>query len=540
MDSASYDVMKDSKDFLLSLFFSAFKVLCRLNAFFYSIYAKFGIIVLSYEVLKRNYDLLEILFKKTLRRGANMKMNFHLNLSQTQKLVMTPELKQAIEILQFNALELNEFVNEELLNNPVLERSTESEDHEMFGDDFSLEKVKDTNDDKGFDWEEMINYFDEPRVPKERNAIVHEEIQYDNFVADEETLKAYLLMQLKFSKLEKPFEKLSKYIIESIDDNGYLSIDVQEAAVLFNVDIEIVEQLIRLIQTFDPPGVGARTIKECLLIQLYQQGFEDSFEEILVMDFLEELSEKRFTQIAKVLKEEPERVQAAYDFIKTLEPKPGRRFSSLRHVRYVTPDVYVEKELGNYLVRINESAVPKLQINSYYKTLLKEIEKDPTTMDYLSKNLQSALRLIKSIEQRKSTIQKVCRAIVDYQIDFFEKGLIYLKPLNLKDVADEIGVHESTVSRAVNGKYMQCPSGLFEIKYFFQSGVKNFGGDGVSAESIKAKIKAMIDEENEKKPLSDQKIADVLIKEGIDISRRTVAKYRDELFIPPSSKRKRV
>lgn len=473
-----------------------------------------------------------------------MKMNFHLNLSQTQKLVMTPELKQAIEILQFNAQELNEFINEELLNNPVLEKLSDGDAMDAFPDESSQNENFEYNHDKGtekpFDWEDLVNYFDEPKTPRERQTDLQEAIQYDNFVAEEETLKSYLLMQLKFSKIDRSLDKICRYIIESIDDNGYLSIEIAEVVERFNTTQEVVEQLIRLVQTFDPPGVGARSIKECLLIQLYQQGFEDSFEEILVMDFLEEISEKRFVQIAKVLKEDPERVQMAYDFIKTLEPKPGRLFSSLRNVRYVTPDVYVVKENSEYTIRINEAAAPKLQVNQFYKNLLNQIDKDPKTLDYLSKNLQSALRLIKSIEQRKSTIQKVSQAIVHYQKDFLDYGLMHLRSLNLKDVADEIGVHESTVSRAVNGKYMQCPNGLFEMKYFFQSGVKNYGGDGVSSESVKMQIKAMIDGEDEKKPLSDQKIADVLNEKGIDISRRTVAKYRDELLIAPSSKRKRV
>ncbi|HAS73621.1 MAG TPA: RNA polymerase sigma-54 factor [Clostridiales bacterium UBA8960] len=470
-----------------------------------------------------------------------MKMNFNLNLVQTQKLIMTPELKQAIEILQFNALELNEFINEELLNNPILERLTSETEEESHVDkqEQEFEYDLDKGDHKEVDWEDMINYFDESRPMMTTTYNTDSEINYDNFVADEETLKDYLDLQLKLSKLEDDVVKICEYIIENIDDNGYLQMRNEEAVLIFNRSNDEIEQLVRFIQTFDPPGVGARNIKECLLIQMYQQGFEESLEELLVTNHLEELSEKKFVQIAKKIGETAERIQQAYDYIKTLEPKPGRSFSSSRDVRYVIPDVYVEKVKDEYIVTVNESASPRLQINGFYKSMLHQFNKDSMTNEYLSKNLQSALRIIKSIEQRRNTIYRVCKAIIEYQVDFFEKGMLYLRPLNLKDIADEIEVHESTVSRAVNGKYMQCPNGLFEIKYFFQSGVKGASGEGVSSESVKSVMKDMIEKENPKKPLSDQYIADELVKAGINISRRTVAKYRDELNIPPSSKRKR-
>lgn len=471
----------------------------------------------------------------------SMKMNFNLNLVQTQKLIMTPELKQAIEILQFNALELNEFINEELLNNPILERLTSEveEDGHVDKQEQEFEYDLDKGDTKEVDWEDMINYFDEVKPLGMTTYNADSEINYDNFVADEETLKDYLDMQLKFSKLDDEVVKICAYIIENIDDNGYLQMKNEEAMMIFNRSYDEIEQLVRLIQTFDPPGVGARNIKECLLIQMYQQGFEESLEELLVTEHLEELSEKKFVQIAKKIGETAERIQQAYDYIKTLEPKPGRSFSSTRDVRYVIPDVYVEKVKDEYVVTVNESASPRLQINGFYKSMLHQFNKDTLTNEYLSKNLQSALRIIKSIEQRRNTIYRVCKAIIEYQVDFFEKGMLYLRPLNLKDIADEIEVHESTVSRAVNGKYMQCPNGLFEIKYFFQSGVKGASGEGVSSESVKSVMKDMIDKEDSKKPLSDQFIADELVKAGINISRRTVAKYRDEMNIPPSSKRKR-
>ncbi|MDK2866943.1 MAG: polymerase sigma-54 factor [Clostridiales bacterium] len=472
-----------------------------------------------------------------------MKMNFNLNLLQTQKLIMTPELKQAIEILQYNAQELSEFIDEELLNNPVLERISQANDEDgekrQNNDEDEFVYDNDKGDKKEVDWEDMVNYFEDARPLGNISYDFDEELSYDNFVADEETLRDHLMLQLKLSKIDPEIYEVCEFVIESIDDNGYLDINVEDSAAHFDLTAEAVENVIRLVQGFDPPGVGARNLRECLLIQLYQQGYEESLEETLVLNYLEDLGQKRFSQIAKKIDETAERVQQAYDYIKTLEPKPGRSYASLRDVRYIVPDVYVEKVKGEYVVIVNESASPKLHINSFYKTLIKSIDKDAPASDYLNKNFQSALRIIKSIEQRRNTIYRVCMAIVEYQYDFFEKGMLYLKPLNLKDIADEIEVHESTVSRAVNGKYVQCPNGLFEIKFFFQSGVKGASGEGVSAESVKMVIKEMIDGEDEKKPLSDQFITDSLNKQGINISRRTVAKYRDELEIPPSSKRKR-
>lgn len=473
-----------------------------------------------------------------------MKMNFNLNLIQTQKLVMTPELKQAIEILQYNAMELNEFVNEELLNNPILER-IQSDAEEKASSEKEVESESefeydlDKGDSKEIDWEDMVNYFEDARPMGTLSYNPDNEVNYDNFVADEESLRDYLLTQLKLMNLSDLDMEVCAYIIENVDDNGYLKMTNDEAVVLFDIPDDKVENLIVMLQTLDPPGVFARSIEECLLIQLEQQGYDDGLETTLVKEHLNALGEKRFAQIAKILGETIENIQEAYDYIKTLEPKPGRSFSSLRDVRYIVPDVYVEKSKGDYIVMVNEAATPRLQINAFYKKMLSQMTRDTMTTEYLSKNLQAALRIIKSIEQRRNTIYRVCKAIIDYQYEFFEKGLLYLKPLNLKDIADEIEVHESTVSRAVNGKYIQCPNGLFEIKYFFQSGVKGASGEGVSSESVKSVMKEMIDREDPKKPLSDQALADALIATGIHISRRTVAKYRDEMDVLPSSKRKR-
>lgn len=454
-----------------------------------------------------------------------MRMSYTLNLEQTQKLIMTPELKQAIEILQYNSMELNKFIQEELLNNPVLEHSQTRDERK--------------NSDL-VDWKEIIKYTDSFRY--KNNAMSFEdkeETSFDNYLSSETTLTEHLLFQLQFTLLKGKSKLAAEYIVENIDNNGYLKIDSKEIMTKYNLSEKEVENIIKTIQTFDPVGVGARSLKECLLIQLEHKKVNNDIIFEIVLNYLDELAKNKISFIAKELDVLPERVQEAVDFIKTLEPKPGRIFGSSKDVRYITPDVIVEKVNNEYVVIVKDTTAPRLSINHYYKKLLLNNEIGLNASSYINKKLNSALKIIRSIQQRRNTIYKVVKAIVDYQIDFFEKGTIYLKPLTLKEIADEIGVHESTVSRAVNGKYMQSPRGIFELKYFFQSGVSSTFGEGISAESIKSIIKDLIDNENPKKPLSDQAISNELNKIGIKISRRTVAKYRDEMQIASSSKRKR-
>ncbi|RKD27499.1 RNA polymerase, sigma 54 subunit, RpoN/SigL [Caminicella sporogenes DSM 14501] len=454
-----------------------------------------------------------------------MRMSYGLNLVQTQKLIMTPELKQAIEILQYNSVELNQFIQEELLNNPILE----------VPQDKSEIKNSDLIDWKEyFKYSENFSYYNKNVDYEER-----EEVSFDNFVSNETTLTDHLLFQLQFTLLKGEKKLAAEYIIENIDTNGYLRLDNKEIMMRYRLSEDEVENIIKIIQTFEPVGVGARNLRECLLIQLENKGIKDKIIYKIVSDFLDELASNKINYISKKLNISPHEVQKAVDFIKTLEPKPGRTFSSLRDVKYITPDVIVEKIDNEYIIVVNDITAPKLTINNYYRKLLLNSEIGNNTSSYINRKLNSAIKIIKSIQQRRNTIYKVVKAIVNYQKEFFDKGTIYLKPLTLREIADEIGMHESTVSRAVNGKYLQCPRGIFELKYFFQSGVSNNYGDGMSAESIKSIIKELIDGEDSKKPLSDQAISNELNKIGIKISRRTVAKYRDEMKIPSSSKRKR-
>lgn len=471
-------------------------------------------------------------------------MSYNLNLEQTQKLVMTPELKQAIEILQYNSVELNEFIRQELLNNPLLETPKNEEmreDKKEREHDRSEEtRDDDTRDEepRDIDWQEYFSDFDRTRT-KSNFKEEKEEILFQNFVTDETTLTEHLIFQLKFTLLDKEEKTIAEYIIENLDSNGYYQLTDEELKEKFGIGDEKLEKILEVIHDFDPPGVCSRNLRECLLLQLKRKETPNPVAEAVIRNHLDDLAANRILQIAKATDFTKEEIQEAADFIKTLEPKPGREFASMKGVKYIIPDITVEKIDGEYVVRINEITAPRLTISRYYKRLLSGDNIENGASSYINKKLNAAVRIIKSIEQRRDTIMKVVKAILEFQYDFFEHGKIHLKPLTLKEVADHVEVHESTVSRAVNGKYMQCPNGIYELKFFFQSGVSSSYGEGVSSSSIQSMIKTMIEKENSKKPYSDQFITNELKKTGINISRRTVAKYRDEMNIPSSSKRKR-
>ncbi len=464
-----------------------------------------------------------------------MKMSYNLNLSQTQKLIMTPELKQAIEILQYNSVELNEFIRQELLNNPLLE-NTKNEESPDDKKEENAEKTEKESDD--IDWKE---YFSDYARTKTRNNFKEEkeEVIFQNFVTNETTLTEHLLFQLKFSLLDREEKVVAEYIIENLDNNGYYQLTDMEIIEKFGINETELGKILDVLHEFEPAGVCSKDLKECLSLQLKRRKKEYPVAEKIISFHLDDLAANRILQIAKATNFTKEDIQDAADFIKTLEPKPGREFASMKGIKYIIPDIAVEKKDGEYIIRINEITAPRLTISNYYKRLLSNGNIENKASSYINEKLNAAVRIIKSIEQRRNTIVKVVNAIIEFQYDFFENGKAYLKPLTLKNVADRVEVHESTVSRAINGKYMQCPRGIFELKYFFQSGVSSNAGEGVSSASIQSMIKELIENENMKKPHSDQFITDELKRVGIKISRRTVAKYRDELKIPSSSKRKR-
>ena len=458
-----------------------------------------------------------------------MRLGYDLTLEQSQRLVMTPELRQAIQLLQFTSLELNEYLEEQLESNPLLEIEESPEDYE------NIEEI--TKEVEEIDWKEFLDNYDDfsytgPREKKEN------EVNFDGFITYSSSLKEYLYLQLNLNFSDGLEKSIGEFIIENIDENGYMITTIEDICDEFNISIEVGEKVLHQIQHFDPVGVGARNLEECLIIQLRDKKVDDEKIYLVVENYLEDVGHNRLNKISKELNIELKEVQDICDFIKTLEPKPGRAFSAeSEEVKYIKPDVTLQYVDGEYIIILNDVAGPRLNISKFYRELISSSD-DQNTTEFLTQKLNSALWIIKSIEQRRMTIYNVVNSILKFQEEFFKKGEKALKPLTLKDVAEDIGVHESTVSRATSGKYIQTPRGLFELKYFFTTGISSNKGD-ISATSIKAQIKDLIEDEDPKKPYSDQQIANILNAKSIDISRRTIAKYRDEMDIPSSSLRRR-
>ncbi|NLL18421.1 MAG: RNA polymerase factor sigma-54 [Clostridia bacterium] len=466
-----------------------------------------------------------------------MRMGIGLNLEQTQKLIITPELRQAIAILQLSSQELTEFVEAELLENPVLELAEVEEapaEEAAAGEETAAE-----TEQFDLDWQE---YFADGRdigyTGMAETRI--EETSFEQFVSEESTLHDHLLWQLKLSQAQPEIIEIGEFLIGNIDDNGYLRISVEEAVEALGCQEHEVLTALELIQEFDPPGVAARNLVECLLLQLDSTYGEQPLARTIIVDYLEDLGEGRITKIAKNLGVSPGEVQEAGDLIKTLDPKPGRRFGDNTSTRYIIPDVAVEKVAGEYVVLVNDYTGSRLRINPQYRSILVQgISGEEDTKKFIESKLNSAVWIIKSIEQRRLTLYRVVKTIVDFQKDFLDYGIRHLKPLTLKQVADVVDLHESTVSRAIANKYVQTPQGVHELKFFFASGVEKAGGQGVASESIKKAMKELIDKEDPANPLTDQALTDALKRQGVRISRRTVAKYRDEMGIPSAGRRKR-
>ena len=468
-----------------------------------------------------------------------MRMGYDLLIEQQQKLIMTPELKLALKILQLPAVELEELLQQELENNPVLELVDDSRDEKSEAQQKLDKKEKEKEKEKEIDWKEYFQFQGKSYSEEGFDNDEASELSYENFITYSYTLKDHLISQLRVSQISKKLRDIGEYIIESLDENGYLTITKEDLAAILDAEPEAVEEALSVIQTFEPFGVGASNLKECLLIQLRNKDIKDKKIEAIIMNHLDDIASNRISNISKKLSISIEEAQKYSDIIKSLEPKPGRAFEEGTSTKYVTPDVYIEKVGKEYIVIVNDYYGSKLTINQFYKKMLISEDKSSQASAFISNKLSSAMWLIKSLEHRKNTLYNVIKAILDYQMDFFEKGPMFLKTMTLKKIAEMVNVHESTVSRAINGKYVQTPRGIFEIKYFFKSGVDNQDGEAISSESIKKKIKSYVCGEDASKPLSDQQIADLLVKEGYMISRRTVAKYRDELGILSSSKRKR-
>ena len=453
-----------------------------------------------------------------------MKLGYDLVIEQAQKLSLTPELIQSIQILQLSNFDLIEYVKSELVENPILENAKSLDETQPID---IQEKLRESD----FEAERFRQF--------EYSADDEEDHTYEQYVSRDETLTDHLLLQLSLSKIKSDEAAIGRYIIEAIDDNGYLTMSLEEVAEALGEDIEKVDHVLDVIQNFDPVGVGARDLRECLVIQLSARGMLTDEIEYVIYNMLEELANKKFAVIAKQLGLKKEDIQELSDLIKTLDPKPGRAYGSGKETNYIVPDIILENHHGEFELSSNFKSSPKLRVSSYYDKLVQEAAHDGELKKYINEKFNSAVWLIKSIEQRRRTIYDVSEAIFKHQEEFFQKGEKYLKPLTLRQIAEELGIHESTVSRTINGKYIQSPRGIYELKYFFSTGISTGDGGSVSSSSIKSVIKDLIKSEDEKKPYSDQEIADILKRRDIEISRRTVAKYRESLGILSSSKRKR-
>ena len=481
-----------------------------------------------------------------------LEQKLHLKLSQ--KLIMTPSLQQAIKLLQLSKLELQEVLNQELLENPLLEESAEEvKTEEVQAEEAKTENEqaaeappveakkedKDSFDEIDYDayFQDYIEYGYNPRGMGEE----HEEFPIENTLTRPPNLSDHLTWQLSMSDASPRTKEIAQFIIGNIDEDGYLRASNDEIMSSGGYEREEVELAVSAVQSLDPIGVGARDLRECLLLQLRFLELDAPLVEVIIRDHWDEFMQRKFVALAKTLGIDMKTLEGIVELIKHLDPKPGRKYSNERAI-YVEPDVYVHKVGDEYVIVLNEDGMPKLRINSGYRSMLNSMDSksDGETVNYIKDKIRSAVWLIKSLDQRQRTIYKVAESIVKHQREFLEKGIDYLRPLVLRDVADDIQMHESTVSRVVSNKYMHTPRGLFLMKYFFHSGIDSDTGEDISSLTVKKKIQSYIENEDPRKPLSDSKIMKILNDEGINIARRTVAKYRDELNIPSSTDRKQI
>jgi RNA polymerase sigma-54 factor len=478
-----------------------------------------------------------------------MALELRQSLKLSQQLVMTPQLQQAIKLLQLSRLELQQAVREELEVNPALEEGVENAPEEEAAVPETVAAPAAEEGQAGesgglidrVDWE---YYFGEGG----REARVERDTDdedgrpyYENTLTRRPSLAEHLETQVRLFALPEAEQDAAFYLIGNIDENGYLKTTVGEAAEALSLPVETVESALAKVHTLDPLGVGARDLRECLLIQAREKGEGFELPSRILEDHFELFSKGDVAGIARKLKASKETVKEAFQKLVTLWPKPGRAYSG-DDVQYITPDVYVFKVDDRWIITLNEDGQPRLRLSSYYRSLLTGGGADLPKEDreFLKQKVNSALWFIKSIEQRKRTIYKVVESIIKLQRDFLEKGPTHLRPLTLRDVAEDIEMHESTVSRVTSGKYVYTPHGTFELKYFFNSGLNRAGGEeDIASKSVKEKIREIIRAEGENKPLSDQELMRLLQNQGIRIARRTVTKYRAQLGLLSSSGRRK-
>jgi RNA polymerase sigma-54 factor len=463
----------------------------------------------------------------------------------SQKLILTPSLQQAIKLLPMSTLELADLLNQEMVENPLLEEvpTDDAQPAEVAATvetpaepEKPAEDPRDNWDDHDYEYF-FGEYLDDgyrARQPQE----VRELPPIENTLSSRSSLADHLAWQLNLQTTDETIREIGTAIIGNVDDDGYLVASLDEIASLGNWDVSVVEKALEHVQTFDPIGVGARDLQECLLLQLRHLGLGGTPVEVLVRDHLRSLQNQRIPELSRLLGLDNEEIKAHIELIKNLDPKPGSRYSPSES-QYVIPDVYIIRTEDGYRATLNEDGLPQLRISPVYRRLLdKGGETTDETRAYVKDKFRSALWLLKSVDQRQKTIIKVATSIITFQREFLDHGIEHLKPLVLRDVASDIGMHESTVSRVVNNKYMHTPQGVYELKYFFHSGINSSYGESVSSVTIKQRIKKIIEAEDQRRPLSDSKIMNMLQKEGLVLARRTIAKYREELKIQTSNQRK--
>ena len=475
-----------------------------------------------------------------------MTLQLKQSLSLSQQLIMTPQLQQAIRLLQLSRLELLETITQEIETNPLLdaqsadetdEEKTEPETTEETTDDQPTSEITiEENINEDLDWETYLSEYNTGWAEPSYGG--KDLPTFENVNASKTDLHSHLIWQLGMSNLSDRQREIGIQIIGNVDDDGYLKITVDELSRITGCQQEEILETLVFIQTFDPIGVAARDTQECLLIQARFKNMEGTIVEKIIQQHMDNLENRRYDRIAKSLSVSTQEVLSAVSIITNFEPKPGRPYNSDETI-YISPDIYVFKVGDDYEIVLNEDGMPKLRINSYYKEILNRkdcLEKE--TREYIQEKLKSAAWLIKSIHQRQRTIYKVTESIIHFQKNFFDRGVTYLKPLVLRDVAEHIQMHESTISRVTTNKYVHTPQGVFELKYFFNSAINSMQGESIASESVKEHIKNIIKSEDKHRPYSDQEVAEILKGHNINAARRTVAKYRENLGILPSRKRR--
>ncbi len=477
-----------------------------------------------------------------------MVLELRQTLKLTQQLIMTPQLQQAIKLLQLSRIELVDAINEELEENPLLEETPFDDDSEIeTATEIDPSKVQvgtkevtgEGDGKEDFDWDSYLEDYGPMGVTYSRDYV--ETPSIENILTKQGSLTDHLLWQLNMLRLTETEKRVGKQLIGNLDGNGYLVATLEEVASIEDVDINCVEKVLKKVQEFDPSGIASRDLKECLLNQVKFIAAQNALLETIIREHLKDLETKNYNNIAKKQKVPISDVLEAVWIINKLDPKPGRIYNEERS-QYIIPDVYVFKAGDEYRIVLNEDGLPRLRVSNLYKEILGDATDSSDLKqctDYIKERLQSATWLIKSIQQRQKTIYRVTESLIKFQREFFDKGINYLKPMILRDIADDVEMHESTVSRVTTNKYMHTPRGIFELKYFFNSGINRTSGDSIASESVKERIKKIISEEDPKRPHNDSQLVDILRESGISIARRTVAKYREMMGVLPSSKRKK-